>query len=236
MVYEMLRRSKEADIVIWDSHNYPSLPLLDHSFYFAESVRAVIECKSNWNNENFLDVLDKCAAVDDIVPAKEPSLADQVTSLQDQVDAIQHGFDYAGALLVKPQIGTAAMFLSGGQSMTPEKLLELVESGRNIDREWPHVLLFLDTGLLVVKEQSGEDGTGRLDFFQYGDDALLAFSIALLRLIDDRVVHSEARFFMERYAFQILDFTPTRSHQFPLRRPPVGRRIFAEELAEPNAP
>lgn len=41
MVYGLVQRSKEADIVIWDAANYPSLPLVDHALYFAESVRVV---------------------------------------------------------------------------------------------------------------------------------------------------------------------------------------------------
>src|SRR6185295_10863970 len=77
MVYGEFHRSREADIVVWDSHSYPSLPLQDHAFYFAESVRAVIECKSNWSATEFSDVLDKARAVRDIVPHKELSLADE---------------------------------------------------------------------------------------------------------------------------------------------------------------
>jgi hypothetical protein len=43
MVYGIVHRSREADIVVWDDQNYPRLPMSDHSFFFAESVRAVIE-------------------------------------------------------------------------------------------------------------------------------------------------------------------------------------------------
>src|SRR5947208_1708617 len=56
MVYGMVHRSREADIVIWDALNYPSLPMLDHSFFFAESVRAVVESKSRWSPQDFADV------------------------------------------------------------------------------------------------------------------------------------------------------------------------------------
>ena len=34
MVYGLVQRSKEADIVIWDAANYPSLPLVNHALFF----------------------------------------------------------------------------------------------------------------------------------------------------------------------------------------------------------
>lgn len=48
MVYGAIGRSKEADIVLWDADNYPSLPLTDSSLFFAESVRVVLESKSDY--------------------------------------------------------------------------------------------------------------------------------------------------------------------------------------------
>lgn len=224
MVYDTRVRSKEADIVIWDSSNFPSLPLLDHSFFFAESVRGVIECKSNWSNEQFQDVLDKSAAVDTIVPVNEPTLEDFVDTLHTRVSAIEHGAGYTGSLLVKHKIGTAAMFMTGGRSLTPEKLLKLVNGDRSIDCVWPHVMVFLETGLLVFKDEV--NGEGCLTFFKFKDDVLLAFSIVLLRMLEDRVVHNEARFLLERYALQIIEWDPIHIHKFPLTRFAVGHQHF----------
>lgn len=225
MVYGAASRSKEADIVIWDSSSYPSLPLLDHSFFFAESVKAVIECKSRWSRENFEDVLEKCRAVDAIVPMKEPNLEDVVLCLQEQVAALAHGVDYSGALLAKHQIGTAAMFLTGGQGVTPKKLIAMCTDA--IEFDWPDLIIFVETGLLVTKDKSGQHrGGGRLEFYKYQDNALLGFSIALLRLIQDRVTYADAPFFMEPYAFQILDSKPAYAKNFKMRRLSVGRRIF----------
>ncbi|MDQ4626709.1 DUF6602 domain-containing protein [Janthinobacterium lividum] len=226
MVYDILKRSKEADIVIWDSSNFPSLPLLDHSFFFAESVRGVIECKSNWSAEEFQDVREKSAAINAIAPLKDPTLDDAVETLDARVSAIEYGVAYQGTLLVKHQIGSAAMFLGGGGSLTPEKLLKLADGERPIDQCWPHVMVFLETGLLVIKDEI--DGEGCLEFFKFGDDVLLAFSIALMKLVEDRVVHSEARFLLERYAIQILEWQPIHVQKFPLTRLAVGRRHFTE--------
>lgn len=223
MVYDLINRSREADIVIWDSSNFPSLPLLDHSFFFAESVRGIIECKSNWSCDNFLDVLEKSSAIDTLVPHKAPTLPDIVETLNIRLASLEHGVRYQGSMLVKHQIGTAAMFMSGGRSLTPEKLLKMVE-GKSIDHYWPHVTVFLETGLLIVKNEV--EGDGVLEFYEFKDDVLLAFSIALLSLIEDRVVHSEARFLLERYAIQIFEWQPIHIHKFHLTRFAVGRRDF----------
>src|ERR1039458_5354439 len=54
MVYGVEHRSYEADIVVWDSIQYPSLPMADHSLYFAESVRA--DRKSTRLNSSHLGI------------------------------------------------------------------------------------------------------------------------------------------------------------------------------------
>ena len=224
MVYDFMSRSREADIVIWDSSNFPSLPLLDHSFFFSESVRGVIECKSNWSAEQFHDVLEKCAAIDAIVPAKEPTLGDRVENLHARIAAMEHCVDYEGSMLVKHQIGKAAMFMAGGRNLTPEKLLKLVSKEMPIDLCWPDVIVFLETGLLIVKDEI--EGERCLSFFEFKEDVLLAFSIALLRLVEDRVVHSEARFLLDRYAIQILNWQPIYVHKFRMMRLSVGQQHF----------
>lgn len=222
MVYGMFHQSREADIVVWDSHTYPSLPLLDHSFFFAESVKAVIESKSNWSADEFSDVLLKCKAVKDIVPTKEPSLADEVAMLQLDVASLKHGTPHEGMLIANPHIGTTAMFLRGGSTVTPKQLIALCSE--SIDEAWPDVLLFLESGLLVTKNYPTDDSNhAHLAFFNYGDNALLAFSTALLKLIEDRVVHSESRFYLEQYAFQILTEAPGFTSKFKLTRFAPGR-------------
>jgi hypothetical protein len=222
MVYGMYHRSREADIVLWDSFTYPSLPLFDHSFYFAESVKAVIECKSNWKTDAFVDVLEKCKAVRDIVLSKEPSLADDVAMLQLDVAAMKQGVSHEGMLIPNHHIGTTAMFLRGGKSVSPKEFIE--KCPLEIDDAWPDVMLFLEAGLLVTKNYPDkESNAGRVTFFRYDENALLAFSTALLKLIEDRVVHSESRFYLERYAFQILTQEPVFSHEFRLTRLSPGR-------------
>lgn len=218
MVYGMFHRSREADIVIWDAQSYPSLPLLDHSFFFAESVKAVLECKSNWSADEFDDVLKKCKAVRDIVPHKEPSLDDDIAMLQLEVAALKDGVRHEGMMISNAHIATAAMFLRGGKTVTFDELLKICTDG--IDDTWPDVLLLLEPGILITKNfpVEGEGRKGRLSYFEHAEDALLSFSIALLSLVEDRIVHNESRFFLEQYTNGLIGENPRLTAEFNLTR------------------
>jgi len=173
MVYGPFHRSREADIVIWDAENYPSLPMADHAFFFADSVRVVIECKSSWSQAEFQDVLDKCCSVRDIVPMTEPNLKDEVIRLQQEVTAMRYGLEHYGIMISRPHIGTAAIFLRGGQHLNAEELM--AEWIAKMDDSWPDVLLLLEPGRIVVKSyqahpESYMGGYGRLEFYDLGED------------------------------------------------------------------
>lgn len=223
MVYGALHRSREADIVIWDSQNFPSLPMLDHAFYFAESARAVIESKSRWSQEDFTDVLDKSRAVRDIVPMSQPTLDDALAMLQLDVWSLREGVSHHGILRSSPHIGTAAVFLRGGRRAFTVPALVPPELAAEADDQWPDLLLLLEPGVLVVKEYSEESG-GRLLFFDYGEDALLAFTNGLLRLLADRAVLTEGEFYLEQYALGVLGQEPYGAVAFPMTRLLPSRR------------
>lgn len=155
MVYGFMHRSREADIVVWDSLNYPSLPMLDHAFFFAESVRAVIESKSRWSADDFADVLQKSKAVRDIMAYPGMNLDDTVAMLQLEVASLRIGKEHDGFLSTRPHIGTAAIFLDRGtsafadESSIPRRLLArsraAVEArpsrGQGLRRRWELPLL-----------------------------------------------------------------------------------------------
>ncbi|MDP9414857.1 MAG: hypothetical protein M3Q08_12410 [Pseudomonadota bacterium] len=222
MVYGMMHRSREADIVIWDALNYPSLPMLDHSFFFAESVRAIVESKSRWSSDAFADVLRKSQAVRDVVPYPGPNLDDTVAMLQLEVASLRAGRDHDGFLTAKPHIGTAAVFLArGSQALVNEGSIpkEAVECA---DDCWPDLLLLLEPGRVVVKVYA-EDGD-HLRFYDVGDDALMFFTHGLLDLLTDRVVSTEAPFYFTAYASEALDTEPYMVLPFRPTRPSFGRR------------
>lgn len=224
MVYGPLHRSREADIVIWDSFNYPSLPLSDHSFFFANSVRAVLECKSSWSSAEFRDVLVKCEAVRDIVPVPGLTLIDGIAAIEQQIVALKENRVYEGMLTAPHHIGTAAIFLEGGQGITEDWVRGTIL--HELDNVWPDVLLFLQTGRVVIKNYQatgGFGGYGWLDFYDARDDALLIFTASLLNLITDKSVQLESPFLFSGYVPEMLALEPNATIDFSLSRPPPQR-------------
>lgn len=226
MVYGLFDRSHEADIVIWDSHNFPSLPMLDHTFFFAESTRLVLESKSRWSRDDFRDVLRKSKAVRDIVAEPRQTIDDEIAFMQLDIAALKEGVHHQGMLQCSHHIATAAVFLSGGDKVfdNPEDFKESVDAP-SIDDEWPDIILLLDVGKVVLKQyEEDDDGSyGRLYFFSLGEDALFLFTSALLQLLTDRSVMADGRFYLERYAFGEIDLTPYGQLDFRLTRIPPGR-------------
>ena len=87
MVFGFAHRSREADVVLWDSSNYPCVRLADHQLFFAESVRVVLEAKSRWSTDEFEDILAKCEQIREIIPMHAPNIADDIAMLQLEVHA-----------------------------------------------------------------------------------------------------------------------------------------------------
>jgi hypothetical protein len=221
MVYGFMHRSREADIVVWDSLNYPSLPMLDHAFFFAESVRAVIESKSRWSSDDFTDVLRKSKAVKDILPYPGTNLDDTVAMLQLEVASLRHRKEHDGFLAARPHIGTAAIFLDRGSNTFTDESSVPREAIADADDCWPDLMLLLHPGRVVVKTY--DDDGSYLCFFNLGDDALLFFTHNLLALLTDRVVSTEAPFYFTAYASKILETEPYMVIPFDLTRPFFGR-------------
>jgi hypothetical protein len=224
MVYGLLHRSKEADIVIWDADNYPSLPLANQGLFFAESVRIVLESKSTWGTEQFTDVLAKCRSVRDIVTVGSGStLEDQIAMLRLDLHALKHGIEHDGMLISKPHIGTVAIFIRGGQAA----MTDLSEIPDNVfdeaDDSWPDLIVWLEPGRVAFKQYPESGGLGYVEVFDYGEDSLFVFTNGLLRLLADRSVVVEDYFYLDQYMMMV-EGTELSSRSFPLRRLPPERR------------
>jgi hypothetical protein len=221
MVYGPMHRSKEADVVIWDAQNFPSLPMLDHSFFFAESVRLVLECKSQWKDDEFEDVLMKCEAVRDIITLTTlGTLDDRLSMVEQRLASIETGQELAGMILARHHIGTAAIFLRGGSTF----MADSVSKARleRADDRWPDILLLLEPGRLVLKSyesEGGLGGSGFISFFDYGPDALCMFTNELLERLADRSVQVEEPFYLRKYLLAMPEKEPTACLAFQLTRP-----------------
>jgi hypothetical protein len=235
MVYGAFgHRSKEADIVIWDSQNYPSLRMLDHAFYFADSVRLVLECKSRWTTEEFTDVLEKCNSVHSIIGLSRMNLREEINMMQQEIYALKEGLEHDGALIMPHHIATAAIFLTGGDSVDAGWIS--ADQLQEVDERWPDVTLFLGPQRVVTKKR--EEGHGWLEFIDLGEDSLACFTAEFLALLSERSVHVEEPFYLTKYAFPPgNEPVPTARVRFPLcffppQRVPLWRE--ADDFAPPN--
>jgi hypothetical protein len=211
--------------VIWDSQNYPSLPISEHSFFFADSVRAILECKSGWSTDEFHDVMVKCRAAREIVAMpSQLNIIDEIEILRQQVASLHEGVVHEGMLKAPHQIGTAAVFLTGGQTFNPTWITP--EVAEEIDDAWPDALLLLEPGQVVIKKYEatgGFGGSGWLEFYDLDKDALLVFTTSLLALITERSVQVEDPLYISNYVLDIRDITPTHTVKFRLTRPVAQR-------------
>lgn len=216
VVFGFSGQSRESDIVIWDSFDFPSLPISDHAFYFSESVRCVIECKSRYSSEEFADVIEKSDAVMGIFSYPDFGIREQLASIQQEIVSIREGIDHDGALITPARIATAAIFLTGGQLFSEEmaKLYQL-----DIDEKWPDLLLFLEPGYVVVKDYGaagGIGGNGKLLFYKFAEDALLLFTHELLMRITERTDAIHPPLQILRYVRELADVPPEWEYKFPL--------------------
>jgi hypothetical protein len=227
MIYGPFHRSREVDIVVWDELNYTSLPLLDHSFFFAESVRLALECKSVWTAEEMNDVLLKIRAIRDVIPMHEPTLSDSVMKLAIEIEALRSGTQSSGLMITPPHIGTAAIFLTGGESFGPDFVAPRIVA--ECDDAWPDVLILLGPGRIVLKKYRPDDslgnfgGIGSLEFYDCGDDSLLIFSSIILSLLEERSVITESPFSLMRYTPTVATGVANAAISFPVTRPIPGR-------------
>jgi hypothetical protein len=229
MVYGPSKRSREADIVIWDSHNYPSLPLSDHSFFFARSVRCVLESKSRFSEEALKDAIHKSESVKEIFTFPEFGIREELAMLRQDIQSLQTGTPHSGALMVPHTIGTAAVFLQGGQEFGKSYIEPW---SHEIHRVWPDLLLFLEPGIVVIKEfgdTSNGYGDPHLDVYYVGDDAMLLFTDALIERITERTDLVGAPLSILQSISYEESFSPTQRHPFSLTTfPPQRRPIWGE--------
>jgi hypothetical protein len=209
MIYGKSHKSKETDIVIWDSLNYPSLPMSDHSFFFAESVRAVIECKSKWSDKEFDNVTDKCKSIKLVVPQKSISLKDKIYLLYQEINSLKNNKPLPETLIHAYHIGTTAIFMQGGNKLANKKELKnFLEKKINLGGrffifdDFPDVMLLLEIGIVSIKYYPKEYGLlkyGCLKFFKLGENSLLIFTEHFLKILDERSINNEGDFYFSDY-------------------------------------
>lgn len=234
MVYGFSGRSREADIVIWDSFDFPSLPLTDHAFYFSESVRCVIECKSSFSSDELADVVEKSDAAMGIFSYPEFGIREEIASIQQELVSLREGISHDGAMIVPTRIATAAIFLGGGQSFCEDTLTPY---DADIHEKWPDLMLLLEPGYVIVEEyepMGGMGGRGRLMFYKISEDALLLFTHELLIRVTERTETIRPPLQILRYVQTVAKFSPAWEYDFPLVMGVPQRTPLWRSQGQPN--
>ena len=225
MVFGFVHRSREADVVVWDSANYPCITFPQHSHFFAESVRLVLEAKSRYSTLELKDMLIKCKSVRDVVPMHKLNLDDQIAMLQMEVASLREGTPHSGMLVTHHHIASAGVFLFGGESFSLNDLdNDIME---DVDDSWPDILVFVNAGVVVAKNYEPTEqgfGEGHLSLVRAGEDSLMIFAASLMTLISERSVQVEDPSFLELHIGLGEQTLPRSEHRiFHLTRPVAGR-------------
>lgn len=202
MVYGIMDRSREIDILIWDEQHYPALNFSGHSFFFAESAKALVEIKTRWSTDEFKDIQTKSAASKGIFKQYKSNVKQELYLLQEEIVAIKQGTSFSGLISIPHHIASAALIFWGGQDFTIKSLPE--DELLRIDSFYPDLMLFLDAGKVLVKEYYRDEddttkGNAFLRLYEAGDDALLVFTVLLMGEVMQRTVLTEYPFYFEDY-------------------------------------
>lgn len=225
MVYGLIGRSREADIVIWDEVNYPKLCLYDSNIFFMEGVKAIIEVKSNWSNEVFEDIKAKAHATINIFGNYGEGISRQIQKLEDEIWSLKSGSEYQGTLISPNRKGSISIVYYGGQEFDIENLEE--EEIEKIEDDYPDILLLLSAGKIIIKrfipdEQDPLKGIGYLEQIECHDDLLLLFTVELLDFLAISSEHIEPPLSLANYLYGLFQNLQCKNLQFNLTRPIAG--------------
>ncbi|WP_435138292.1 DUF6602 domain-containing protein [Formosa sp. A9] len=184
MVYGILGKSKESDLIIWDEHNFPSLKLLGHSMFFVESVKSIMEIKTNWSKDVFNDIKTKKIAASKISSLPQsPNIEQRVQFLEHKVEAVENN-EKVNVIFSTPKILPFISFIfNGGENFTIDNIDN--DELKNVHTEYPDLTIFLKAGKVLEKQYVYDEddmtkGNAFLNLHNAGENALLIFTSLLL--------------------------------------------------------
>jgi len=230
MVYGVIQKSKEADLVIWDEQNYPELKLLGHSMFFAESAKAIIEVKTKWSTKEFKDIKTKVKASKFMFRNHKPNVRDEINQIWNEVSAIKYGTEFSGTLSSPHHIAFAGFIFYGGEKFNLSSLSKTeIEM---IDEYYPDVLIFLNAGKVLVKEYERDEentmtGKATLNLYNSGENTLLLFTSIILGEIMERTILTENPFYFTDYIYDLYQNIEREQIEYPINRYfPGGMKNF----------
>lgn len=233
MVYGLIGNSKEADIVICDELNYPRLPLKGSNLFFSESVKAIIEVKTNWNSDEFEDIKTKTKSAINIFNNYRQGVGERLNSIEAAIWSMKNDREYHGKLISPKRIGTAAIAYYGGQKFDIESLSK--EEIERIENEYPEIILLLDAGKIIIKdyeidEENNLSGKGFLRQITCNEDSLLVFVSMLTDLLANKSEHFEPPMLLTDYLYSLYEDYPKKTVYFQITRPIENNaKIFWKE-------
>lgn len=239
MIYGFSERSNEADIVVWDALNYPSLPMRGHNFFFAESVRSVIEVKTSWSSENWVDIQNKCHTLSRMFVFGRPNLLDQLTQIKIDIQALREGKKSTTYTRLVHLIANNAIIFFGGSSVNIDHLTS--NDFIFMEEDWPEITLLLEAGLVIQKRWESVDDTpfgGKcfLDFIDAGEDALLLFTVNFLQGLYEKSAHFEDPFYFTPYIKEIIESMPKKSIEIPNEGAKPGKGHIWKDIDPSSIP
>ncbi len=225
IVYGMIGRSNETDIVIWDELNYPKLKQNGSDIFFSEGVKAIIEVKSVWSSDEFEDIKKKASAAINIFSNYREGISSKIQDIDNKIWGLKTGKVCQGTLISPRRKGTVAIIYYGGQKFNIGNLDDT--EIRRIADEYPDIMLFLEAGKIILKdfETYGNDplsGYGSLLQIECGDDALLMFTSLLIDLLAINSEHLEPPLFLTDYLFDLYQEFDRKIINFDITRPIAG--------------
>jgi hypothetical protein len=220
--------SHQTDILIWDEANYPNLKLLGSGVFFLESVKIAIEVKSNWSNEEFLDIRKKNEKLTSISGLRHfnPTIAEEILHLKQSIYELQSGIQQSGILLSIPRPATIAFVINGGNNYSIKNLTQ--DEIQRIEDEWPDLLFFLAAGKVIYKEidYDNENIIPKLKQIESMEDSLLFTTNKILNLLKERSVNIENYAYLENYLYGLFEKYTIEEVVYPISRPLAGANFI----------
>lgn len=216
--------SNQADIIIWDSFNYPKISLIGSNLIFAESAKMVVEIKSNFNSNEWSDIKNKTRKIKEFIPSYHSTLHDEIWRLDNKIARAIKGKPEMTMMASAPLIGMSAICFFGGKNFS----IDDISNTNEIEDFYPDLLILVEEGKILFKSyeilEYGKQ-KGFLNIFEAKENALLGFTSLLMSLLAERDSISTSPFQLINY-LNIFPKLKGTTIEFPVTRIAPGVEII----------
>jgi hypothetical protein len=226
MGIEFQRDYESNDIIVWDSFDYPKVHIQgSSSLFFAESVKMVIEVKSNFIAQEFANIQNKSRNLKRFVPTFHPSIKDEIWRLDNKIARAVKGKMEMTMMSSAPPIAMAAFCYKGGEKFS----LTDIDAPAEIEDNLPDVVLFLEAGKMMAKTyEILPEGRvkGTLKLFNLKANSLIGFTGWITSLLAERDTLTTSPFQFHEYITDVFKNRTIETLDFPVLRSAAGIEII----------